>query len=86
MIITYKYKLYRTKRLRKIDEITIFETIKELRKMEEEAAEKTKLHRRRKENKKVSKPLSQTENKKERTIKPFKPKIEKFEIDFDDDE
>jgi putative transposase len=79
------------KNLKNYDEIKLFETIKELRKMEEEAAEKTKLHRRRKENKKVSKPLSsnkegQEKRKEENSNKnSFKPKIKKFEIDFDDD-
>ena len=52
--------------------------------MEEEAAEKTKLHRRRKENKKISKPLSNNKEK-DNDKNSFKPKIKKFEIDFDDD-
>jgi len=78
------------KNLKNYDEIKIFETIKELRKMEEEAAEKTKLHRRRKENKKVSKPLSNNKEREKQKEKnsnktSFKPKIKKFEIDFDDD-
>lgn len=72
------------KNIKNYNEIKLFETIKELRKMEEEAAEKTKLHRRRKENKKVSKPLSKSDNKEksETNEKKFKPKIKKFDIDF----
>ena len=70
------------------NELTLFETIQELRKMEEESADKTKLHRRRKENKKVSKPLSSKfkENNSSKTEenKKFEPKIKKFDIDFKD--
>jgi len=77
------------KNINNYNEIKVFEAIKELRKMEEESAEKTKLHRRRKENKKVSKSLSNNQEQ-QKEIKfndnSFKPQIKKFEIDFDDDD
>jgi putative transposase len=77
------------------DENDIFATIEKLRKMEEEAANKTKLYRRRKETKKT-KPLSHKKIIKKipedineiqieeipKTEKP-KPKIKKFKVDFD---
>jgi putative transposase len=76
----------KSQRIKNYDETKLFETILELRKIEEEAAEKTKLHRRRKENKKVSKPLSK-DGKQEKSLKEktFKPKIKKFDIDLKDD-
>ena len=81
-------ELLKQKKLKNYNEIQLFETIKELRKMEEEAAGKTKLHRRRKENKKISKPLSKAKTDKKEIFNEnsFKPKIKKFEIDFDDED
>jgi len=79
-------KEYLKSKNKNYDETVLFETILELRKMEEEAAEKTKLHRRRKENKKVSKPLSETKKNETNTKETkFKPKIKKFDIDLKDD-
>lgn len=79
------------------DENDIFATIEKLRQMEEEAANKTKLHRRRKETKKtkplshkptISKPVNEDIEiepieESSQNNKP-KPRIRKFKVDFDD--
>ena len=71
-----------------INEYKLFETIHRLREMEKEAAQKTKLHRRRQENKKSSVPLSKKMKEEiEELNKPKrKPKIKKFNVDFLDEE
>jgi len=68
------------------NEYDLFETILKLRKLEEESAQKTKSHRRRKENKNISKPLKEkfVEKKITKSDNSFKPQIKKFEIDFKD--
>ncbi|EDM23571.1 Mu transposase C-terminal domain-containing protein [Caminibacter mediatlanticus] len=73
----------KSKKIKNYNETKLFETILELRKLEEESANKTKLHRRRKENKKVSKPLSKDIEKKEETKYSLEnDDIEIFELDF----
>ena len=73
---------------KRTDEYKLFETIQRLREMEKEAAQKTKLHRRRQENKKSSVPLTEKmkEEKREPNKPKRKPKIKKFNVDFLDEE
>lgn len=73
-------------RQREVNSEKIYESILKLRKMEEEASQKTKQARRRKENRNVQTPLSQKDkqSKNEKTANKPKPKITKFEIDFED--
>jgi len=73
-------------RKREINSEKIYEAILKLRKMEEDASQKTKHARRKKENRNIQTPLSQKDkqNKNEKNSTRSKPKITKFEIDFED--
>ena len=72
---------------KRVDEYKLFETIQKLREMEKAAARKTKLHRRRQENKKSSTPLKNRFIDPEEKAKPkYRPKIKKFNVDLLDDE
>ena len=73
-------------RQREIHNEMVYEAILRLRKMEEEASKKTKLARRKKENRTTHSPLSgkgKKEKPKSASLKT-KPKIKKFDIDFED--
>ncbi|WP_187648735.1 Mu transposase C-terminal domain-containing protein [Nitrosophilus labii] len=73
-------------RQREIHNEMVYDAILRLRKREEEASKKTKQARRKKENRKIRSPLSNKEQ--QNTRKPVsgtaKPKIKKFDIDFED--
>ncbi len=74
------------RRKREIHNEMVYEAILRLRRMEEEASKKTKLSRRKKESRETRFPLSGEGERRGTKTAPakIKPKIKKFDIDFED--
>ena len=76
----------RKHRQREIHNEMVYEAILKLRRMEEEASKKTKLARRKKENRETRSPLiGKGDTEKPKSVpRKTKPKLKKFDIDFED--